>query len=117
MIKPAAIGIIFSKDKKEVLLVKRCDVAVWVLPGGGIEEDESPESAVCREVWEETGLKVQVARKIAFYTPLNKLASPTHLFECTPVDGALQTGCETREIAYFSLDKLPPRFLLSIRTG
>lgn len=112
MVKSAAIGIIFSEDKKQVLLTKRCDVPVWVLPGGGIEESETPEKAVCREVWEETGLRVEVSRKVAEYTPLNKLSKPTFLFECRKIDGMIRTGCETKEIAYFDVDKLPRDFFI-----
>lgn len=112
MTKPAAIGVVFSLDKKKVLLIKRCDVPVWVLPGGGIEKDETPEEAVCRELWEETGLRVVVKRKIAYYTPLNRLAMPTHVFECQPRDGLLRTGCETRAISYFDIDHLPRSFFI-----
>lgn len=32
----------------------------WTLPGGYVEEDESPDQTVIREVLEETGLKVTV---------------------------------------------------------
>lgn len=28
----------------------------WVTPGGGIKNDESPEQAILRELWEETGI-------------------------------------------------------------
>ncbi len=30
--------------------------SIWALPGGGIERDESPREAACREIVEETGL-------------------------------------------------------------
>jgi ADP-ribose pyrophosphatase YjhB (NUDIX family) len=49
----------------EILLVQasvRSDVpGTWWLPGGGLEPGESPESAVVREVQEETGLVARVA--------------------------------------------------------
>jgi 8-oxo-dGTP diphosphatase len=110
--RPAAIGIIFSHDhdQTQVLLIKRNDVPVWVLPGGGIESSESPEEALLREIWEETGLRVKIDRKVAEYSPLNKLASPTHLYTCHKVDGLLRKGCETAELYFFDLNKLPKSF-------
>lgn len=110
--KQAAIGIIYNSDRTEVLLTKRCDVPVWVLPGGGIEEGEFPENAVIREVWEETGLRVEVIRKIAEYTPVNCLSKKTFLFECRKIDGCLRTGCETAAIHYYPLNALPPSLFI-----
>jgi len=46
-------------DGRAVLLVQRARApfaGFWTLPGGRIELGESPEDAVCREVWEELGL-------------------------------------------------------------
>lgn len=105
--RQAAIGIVYSADRTQVLLIKRCDVPVWVLPGGGIEEGEYPEQAVVREVWEETGLRVKVIRQIAEYTPLNRLSKKTFLFECQKIDGCLRTGCETAAINFYPLNALP----------
>lgn len=106
----AAIGIIFEKNSQKVLLIKREDTPIWVLPGGGIESDESAEEAVVREVKEETGIEVSVIRKCAEYLPINSLASKTTIFECLPLDGTLTIGEETREIGFFSLDHLPKPF-------
>lgn len=36
----------------------------WVAPGGGVKGDESLEQAAKREVWEETGLVIEVDRLI-----------------------------------------------------
>jgi len=106
-LKQAVSGIIFCSEKKKVLLIKRRDIPVWVLPGGGVEVQETPEEAVIREVHEETGLSVKIIRKVAEYTPVNKLTQLTHLFECSIVQGNLQTGSETKEIGFFLSSKLP----------
>lgn len=103
----SVIGTLFSKDKKQVLLIKRRDVPVWVLPGGGIEKNETIEEAITREVLEETGFHVKISRKVGEYIPINKLAKYTHLFDCEILKGSPTIGLETREIRFFSIDKLP----------
>ena len=113
-LKQAVSGMIFCSERKKILLIKRRDIPVWVLPGGGVEEQETPEQAVIREVYEETGLSVQIVRKVAEYLPVNKLTQLTHLFECSVIQGNLQTGEETKEIGFFlssNLPLLPPPYL------
>lgn len=109
-IQPAAIAIVLDKTGKKVLLVKRKDVPMWVLPGGGIDAEENPSYAVIREVFEETGLVVATNRQCAHYTPINSLSSETHLFICHPVSGSLLPSHETDDVAFFALDQLPPLF-------
>ncbi|WP_228547107.1 NUDIX hydrolase [Candidatus Neptunochlamydia vexilliferae] len=99
-------GIVFSKDRKEVLLIKRRDVPVWVLPGGGIDPGESPEEAVVREMEEETGCSAKIIRKVAEYTPICRLARFTHFFECKMM-GSPKATDETQGAAFFPLDALP----------
>ena len=103
----AVCSIIFNEDKTGVLLTKRRDIPVWVLPGGGIDSGETPEEAAIREVFEETGCRVVIVRKIAEYISVNQFTKPTHFFECKILFGSPQTGEETQEIAFFSLDNLP----------
>lgn len=105
--RTAVCGIIFNDDRSQVLLLKRRDIPVWVLPGGGIDPGESPENAVERELWEETGCRVAIVRKIAEYLPVNSLTQLTHFFECTILSGTPTQGSETKEIQYFPLSKLP----------
>ncbi len=108
-LKESVNAILFSPDKTEVLLVKRRDVPVWVLPGGGIDPHETPARAAKREFQEETGLQIVISRKIAEYTPRCKLARYTHFYECKVTGGALQSGDETKEVRFFPLTNLPKK--------
>ena len=107
MPKPAAIAIVFSKDQEKVLLVKRRDVPIWVLPGGGIDMGESPEQAAVREAAEETGVEVEVTRKSCEYFPTNRLGGQTHVFICRAVAGSPQPSSETTEVNFFAPDAVP----------
>jgi ADP-ribose pyrophosphatase YjhB (NUDIX family) len=101
-------GILFNPERTAVLLIKRRDVPVWVLPGGGLEPGELPQEAIQREILEETGLTVKASRLVGIYTPINRLAKKTKLYECTWVSGTPSLSDETRGVSYFSLSKLPP---------
>lgn len=103
----AVVGIVFTSDRSQVLLIQRRDIPVWVLPGGGIETEESPEEAVCRELLEETGYTVKVKRKVAEYQPVNSMTQYTHFFECTIASGKPTTGPETKNVTFFPLTALP----------
>ena len=100
-------SIIFSKDRKSVLLIQRRDIPVWVLPGGGIDAGESPEEAALRETQEETGFSAKIVRKIAEYSPSNRLSRYTYFFEVAPIAGGPTLGAETGDIQFFSIDRLP----------
>ncbi len=56
-------------DDKSILLVRRKDDGLWSLPGGLVDWGETVESAVMREVQEETGLTVTgVDRLVGVYS-------------------------------------------------
>lgn len=108
MIFDSVAGVIFSPCRSEVLLVFRRDVPVWVLPGGAIEPNEPPEDAIVREIVEETGFHVKIERLAGAYTPINRLARATYLYECSVISGKLSSSPETLAARFFSLDQLPP---------
>jgi ADP-ribose pyrophosphatase YjhB (NUDIX family) len=56
---PAASTLVFD-DQQRVLLVHEVDHDAWSTPGGAIDLDERPEDAARREVFEETGLTVEI---------------------------------------------------------
>ncbi|MCE5294869.1 MAG: NUDIX hydrolase [Chlamydiales bacterium] len=114
--KEAALTIIFYDEK--ILLVKRRDVPVWVLPGGGIDDGETPEIAAIREAKEETGLDVAITRKVGVWLPINRLGSCAHVFECKVItrDFVLVPQPESQEVAFFSLNTLPATFFFLHRS-
>ena len=95
----------------QILLTKREDFEVWCLPGGAVDPNESVAQAAMREVWEETGLTVQLDRLVGVYSRPHWLGDGAHsvLFVATPVAGELRL-CpgETIEVNYFAFDQLPP---------
>jgi acetyl-CoA carboxylase carboxyl transferase subunit beta len=58
-----AVGAVVLREDGAVLLVQRAKppaVGTWSLPGGKVEAGEALEAALVREVFEETGLRVDV---------------------------------------------------------
>lgn len=109
MTQPKSVaGILFSPDRRAVLLIKRRDVPVWVLPGGGIDFNESSQDAVVREILEETGFTVKIDRLIGDYIPINRLSKRTHLYECSILSGEPLITSETQGIHFFPVSHLPP---------
>ena len=102
MTKQAIYGILFNENGTKVLLVKRRDLPVWVLPGGGLDQGESPENGVIREVEEETGFQVEVIRQIAEYLPVNRLTQKTFFFECKIIGGKARPNLEAKEVTFLA---------------
>ena len=56
------IGIIIANDKNKLFWAKRIGQNAWQFPQGGINEQEDPEEALFRELFEEVGLHPQDVR-------------------------------------------------------
>ena len=54
-----ATGLVFS-ESGEILMVKHKQLKKWLPPGGHVDENELPCKTVEREIFEETGISVQV---------------------------------------------------------
>lgn len=59
------IGIILANRRGQVLWAKRIGQNAWQFPQGGINDGESPEQALYRELYEEIGLKPEDVRLLA----------------------------------------------------
>ncbi|MER8084241.1 NUDIX domain-containing protein [Streptomyces sp. NPDC087532] len=86
----------------------------WSLPGGKVENGETLQEALVREMWEETGAKVQVGRLL--YVCDNTDVHVVHVtFEACVIGGeigAVAEGADTRPIRgveFVALGDLPER--------
>lgn len=109
-----AVGALIRKNN-QVLLVKRKIKpyqGFWQLPAGFVEYGEHPQTALKREVKEETGLDVEKSSFHSLYQIKDDPRAPRHLFllyQVTPLSGSLETDRnENSDIAWHSLDNLPP---------
>jgi len=95
--------------ENRILLTKREDFETWILPSGGVEDDESIAQAAIRETEEETGLDVELTRLVGIYSRLGNMAT-VHavLFVAKPIGGEIkcQEG-ETIAVEWFAFDETP----------
>ena len=54
---------VFVVWEGKVLLHLHRKLGMWLPPGGHIERDELPDDAAVREVFEETGLRIELVRE------------------------------------------------------
>jgi len=104
-------AVIFDQKREKILLTRRADNGQWCLPSGRVDPGESVSEACLREVWEETGLTVELKRLVGVYSSPHRISTypdgnrwqviAMH-FEATITAGQLQLSDETTEIGYFS---------------
>lgn len=114
-----------------LLLIHKADNDLWALPGGGHDIGERISDTVVREVFEETGIQVEVDNIVGLYT------DPEHVmayddgevrqqfsicFRAHPVGGSLRTSSESKEVRWVDpadLDSLNihPSMMMRIRHG
>ena len=110
------VSILSIDDRDRVLLVRHAEGNEWSTPGGMIEPYETPSNAALREMWEETGLYVELTRVIGVfggnlcasrYSNGDKLAWVATLFGARPIHGLPKPdGEETLEVRYFDRAEL-----------
>ena len=91
-------------DEGKVLLIRRRDEPLkgeWSLPGGMVEVGETLESALMREMLEETGLRVDVGPVVEVFDRIMRDEQQRVRYHfvlvdylCWPADGSLQAGSD-----------------------
>lgn len=110
------VAVIVEYPDGRILLVKRGTLpfrGYWALPGGRLEAGETAEGAAVREVGEETGLIVEIVRRIGEYHETGRQDGieydyyPT-CFLARPIGGAVKKQEEEiEEIDLFTVENLP----------
>lgn len=90
MTRQTARAIIFNDEDKILMIERHKDGEhYFVLPGGHVDEGETPQRTAVREVAEETGLSV-VADKLLYTSTTDKYNNDQHIFLCTYLGGEPQ---------------------------
>jgi 8-oxo-dGTP pyrophosphatase MutT (NUDIX family) len=106
------VSILVFDERERVLLVRHAEGNDWTTPGGMIEPYEIPTDAAVREMWEETGLHVELTRIVgvfggdlctSMYGNGDVVSWVSTVFAARPLGGNLRPdGVETLDVRYFA---------------
>lgn len=109
--KPTASALIVKNNK--VLLARRADPPFknkWDLPGGFLEENESPETGLLREIKEELGVKIKIGKLVGIFMDRYGKNGDWTLniyYEAKIISGVLRPASDVAELKWFSKNNLP----------
>jgi 8-oxo-dGTP diphosphatase len=105
------VGAIVRDDKGRLLVVQRGHppaAGTWTLPGGRVEPGETHERACVRELLEETGLSVEVGRRVG-QVERNAPGGDTYVIDdyaCRVIGGALRAGDDAADARFVTDSEL-----------
>ncbi|MDN3294362.1 NUDIX domain-containing protein [Streptomyces ficellus] len=100
-------GAVVREDGR-LLAIRRADNGTWELPGGVLELAESPEEGVAREVWEETGIRVEVDELTGVYKNTAR-GIVALVFRCKPSGGSERTSAESLAVDWLTPAEIAER--------
>ncbi len=99
-------------EQQRILLIQRADDQLWAMPGGMCDVGEAPAAAAAREVWEETGYRVEVTHLIGLFDSRRQPDQQSRhlyhlLFAGRVIGGEPAPSIETLRVQWFDLDAIP----------
>ena len=91
----------------EVLIIHRPKYDDWTLPKGKLDPGETIEDAAVREVFEETGHRTEIERRIGetAYRARDGLPKRVTYFALRPVSGEFSPNEEVDEVRWLTIDE------------
>lgn len=98
------VAVVVNRDSK-ILIVKRGiepQKGKWVLPGGFVDDDESPEQAAIRELKEETNLDAEDVKLITLVSAQSEMYGPILMlgYEALNVKGNPHAGDDAVDVKF-----------------
>lgn len=95
-----------------ILLIQRADNHLWAMPGGACEVGDAPAENAAREVWEETGYRVEITRLLGIFDNSRRPTPASRhgylmLFGGKVVGGEATLSNESLAVEWFPLDAIP----------
>lgn len=107
--RPSVRGVIFRNGK--LALIHNGKYDYYMFPGGGIEEGESHEEALIREVKEESGLVV-IPESIREYGSALRLSKSSYLENTIFEQQNYYYRCETQDTTEFDVHEIEEKYSL-----
>lgn len=105
-------AVIIENDDNELLLLQRVHEpwrGSWMIPAGYVEVDEDPKDAARREVFEETGLRVELDDLLtAYYFDDDPRGNGVaFVYKATKITGELHINDEASDAQFYAADEIP----------
>lgn len=111
-----SVTIIHFDAQDRMLLMQHRGTGQWVAPGGAIEPNEFPADAAVREMWEETGLHVELTgilgvfggpECLVTYPNGDQTSYVMTVYGCQQIGGHLHPNDgEALDLRYFAADEI-----------
>lgn len=111
VVHPEVIAVVPVTEDGRLVLVRQfrkpAERALLEIPAGGVDEGETPEDAVRREMEEETGYRIGAVKHLSsFYTSPGYTTELMHLYEATDLEPGQPTEeTDQIEVVLLTLDE------------
>jgi 8-oxo-dGTP diphosphatase len=104
-----AAGGLVTNSIGQVLLLRSPRYGDWEFPGGQVEQGETIPHALEREVFEETGIVVEVESLVGIYSNIRTPPIVNMDFICKYISGKPRTSAESMQVEWVNREEALPR--------